>query len=192
MIRLLFKLYWFFSGWKIRGRFPHEYKKLMVIVAPHTSWKDGLIGFAARYPLQLEHAHFLGKKELFDGAFGWFFRMLGGTGVDRFHASGVVAQVTEKFQQNDRFILAMAPEGTREKVDSLRSGFYHIAKAAQVPILMVALDFKQKEVVIGPILETSDDMQADFQTILDYFAQFEGAIPSKDLRHLHSEHLTND
>lgn len=184
MIRLLFKLYWWISGWKIQGEFPHQYKKLVIIVAPHTSWKDVLVGFAGRYEMKIEHTHFLGKKELFDGPFGWFFRKLGGTGVDRFHPSGVVQQVADIFKQNETYLLAMSPEGTRKKVDKLRTGFYHIAKSAQVPILMVALDFKNKAIVIGPVLETGENEQKDFETILHFFSQFEGAIPAQGLQHL--------
>lgn len=186
MLRLLWKLYWKLSGWKVRGSFPYQEKKLLMIVAPHTTWKDVLVGFAGRAVLDISHARFLGKKELFDGPFGWLFRWLGGTPVDRFSPTGMVEQVADLFRNHDRFLLAMAPEGTRQRVDKLRSGFYHIAKAAGVPILMVGLDFGKKELTLSPLFYTTDDEAADFHRIIQYFAQFEGAVPEQDLRHLKS------
>src|SRR5574343_647252 len=127
MLRPFWKIWWLLSGWKISGNFPQEIPKLLMIVGPHTSWKDVVVGFAARSILGIDHAHFLGKKELFDGPFGWLFRWLGGTPVDRFSSNGVVEQAADLFRKNERFLLAMSPEGTRKKVDRLRTGFYHIA-----------------------------------------------------------------
>ena len=184
MLRLLWKLYWKLSGWKVVGQFPYNYKKLVLIVAPHTSSKDVFVGFAARSILKIDNAHFLGKKELFDGPFGWLFRWLGGTPVDRFSNQGMVEQVAALFTQHDSFILAMAPEGTRKRVDKLRSGFYHIAKAAQVPIVMVGLDFENKRLVLGEAFFTSEDEVADFRRIIAFFAEIKGKNPELDLRHL--------
>jgi len=184
MLSLLWKIFWKLSGWKITGKFPYHYKKMVMIVAPHTSWKDVLIGFAARSQLKIYHAKFLGKKELFDGPFGWLFKKSGGTPVDRFSKQGMVEQVVALFANNENFLLAMAPEGTRKRVDKLRSGFYHIAKQAQVPILPVGLDFKNNQLVLGEVLFTGDDEDADFKTIISFFAQLEGANSAFDLHHL--------
>ena len=157
---------------------------MILIVAPHTSWKDILIGFAARSVLNIGHAKFLGKKELFDGLFGFLFRWLGGIPVDRFSKKGVVEQVSECFATNEIFLLAIAPEGTRKRVDKLRSGFYHIAKKAQVPVLPVGLDFGNKQLVLGAPLITSDNEEADFKKIISFFANLEGKKSEYDLRHL--------
>lgn len=155
-----------------------------MIVGPHTSWKDVVVGFAARSVLRIGHARFLGKKELFDGPFGWLFRWLGGTPVDRFSSNGVVDQAVELFDKNDRFLLAMAPEGTRKKVDRLRSGFYHIALKAKVPIIMVSMDFKSKTMVFAEPFLVSGNEEADLKMIINFFARFYGARPELDLRHL--------
>lgn len=184
MLRLLWKLYWKLSGWKVRGQFPHEQKKALMIVAPHTTWKDVLVGFSGRAVLDIPHARFLGKKELFDGPFGWLFRWLGGTPVDRFSSQGMVGQVVEMFRTNEKFLLAMAPEGTRKRVDKLRSGFYHIANTAQVPLLMVGLDFGKKELVLSEPFFTTGNETADLHQIIQFFARFQGAVPEQDLRHL--------
>ena len=184
MLRLIWKLYWKFSGWKVIGRFPYQYKKMVLIVAPHTSWKDILVGFAARSELKIGYAKFLGKKELFDGPFGWLFRWLGGTPVDRFSKKGVVEQVAERFAGTDTFLLAVAPEGTRKRVDKLRSGFYHIAKKAQVPILPIGMDFGNKQLVLGTPLFISNNEVADFKKIISFFANIKGRKPEYDLHHL--------
>ena len=126
MLRAFWKLYWKWSGWSFSGQFPYQEQKLLIIVAPHTTWKDVLIGFATRAQLNIPDIKFLGKKELFDGPFGWFFRWMGGTPVDRFSSHGVVAQVAGFFTSHERFILAMAPEGTRKRVDKLQIGRAHV------------------------------------------------------------------
>ena len=157
---------------------------MVIIVAPHTSWKDIMVGFAARNELKIRYAKFLGKKELFDGPFGWLFRWLGGTPVDRFSKHGVVDQAADLFNKNENFILAIAPEGTRKRVDKLRSGFYYIAKKAQVPVLPIGMDFGKKQLLIGEPLFTSDNEAADFKKIITFFAAIRGKKPAFDLRHL--------
>jgi 1-acyl-sn-glycerol-3-phosphate acyltransferase len=96
----------------------------------------------------------------------------------------MVDQVAALFADNENFLLAMAPEGTRKRVDKLRSGFYHIARQAQVPILPVGLDFENKQLVLGAPLFTGNDEEGDFKTIIAFFAQIKGANPAFDLRHL--------
>lgn len=184
MLRILLKLYWKLSGWKVNGRFPYHYKKMILAVAPHTSWNDVLVGFGARNELKIYDAKFLGKKELFDGPFAWMFRRLGGTPVNRLSKQGMVEQAAELFVTNENFILAIAPEGTRKRVDKLRTGFYHIAKKAQVPIIPAGLDFENKQVVIGEPLFTTDDEAADFEKIIAFFSTIKGKKPAFDLRHL--------
>jgi 1-acyl-sn-glycerol-3-phosphate acyltransferase len=184
MVRLLLELYWKLSGWKIAGNFPYQHKKMLMAVAPHTCKEDVLVGFAARNKLKITHAKFLGKKELFKGPLGWLLRKLGGTPVDRHSKHGMVDQAAALFADNESFLLALAPEGTRKRVDTLRSGFYYIAKKAQVPILPVAFDFKTKEVVIGDVFFAGDDEEADFKKIIAFFSAHPGKYPGKDLQHL--------
>lgn len=153
-------------------------------VAPHTSMIDVMIGFAARNALNIQHAKFLGKKELFKGPLGWLLRKLGGTPVDRHSKQGMVDQAASLFTNNENFLLALAPEGTRMRVNNLRSGFYYIAKKAGVPILPVALDFKNKQLVIGEAFFPGNDEAGDFKKIIGFFANYKGKHPEKDLRHL--------
>ena len=116
---------------------PTDVKKYIIAVAPHTSNWDFPVGLAARSVLRIQSAQFLGKSQLFVPPFGWIFRMLGGHPVDRSSSHDMVEQVVKIFAKHENFILAMAPEGTRKKVTKLRTGFYFIAKGAQVPIVPV-------------------------------------------------------
>lgn len=188
MIRLFLKLYWKLSGWKITGSLSPELKKVILVVAPHTSWKDILIGLAVRYELKIDHAKFLGKKELFEGAFGKTFRKLGGIPVDRFGAlsgrQGIVDQAVRLFNENKYFMLGISPEGTRKRVEKLKTGFYQIANNAHVPMVLVGFDFKNKQVVLGEPMFVSEDEQADFKKIIAFFSTIEGAKPELGLGHL--------
>ena len=157
---------------------------MVLIVAPHTSWKDIIVGLAARSVLQAKQIKFLGKKELFNGPFGWFFRWLGGTPVDRFSHHGMVKQVVEMFMKKEEFALALSPEGTRKRVDHLRTGFYHIAKNAKVPILMVGLDFANKQMIFSEPFFTTDNEEEDFNRIITFFAPVKGKHPELGLAHL--------
>lgn len=183
MLRLFWKLYWKITGWKIVGQFPYHLKKMVIIVAPHTSWTDILVAFAVRNELKIYDAKFLGKKELFIGPLGWLLSSLGGTPVDRTVKHGMVNQVARLFASHESFLLAMAPEGTRKKVDKLRSGFYHIAKTADVPLLPIGLDFKNKQLVIGEAFYASNDETDDLKKIIAFFSSFTGKNPAGDLRH---------
>ena len=184
MIGWITSLWWKLNGWKIEGAFPDDIKKMVIAVGPHTSAWDIVVGLAARYVTPIKHAYFLGKKELFDGVFGWFFRAIGGTPVDRSSSHGVVQQVADKFNDHDIFRIAMSPEGTRKKVEKLRTGFYYIAKEAKVPILLVGFDFKHKQVIYGPLIHPSNDEAADFKQIIDFFAPIEGKNKEAGMGHL--------
>lgn len=157
---------------------------MVLAVAPHTHWADVMVGFAGRHALHIDHAKFLGKKELFTGPLGWILRKMGGTPVDRFSKHGVVDQVVALFAANDEFILGLAPEGTRKQVNTLRSGFYHIAKKAGVPIVPIGLDYENKRLVIGEAFFPGDDEAADLKKIIAFYATIKGKKPGLDLRHL--------
>lgn len=173
-----------FSGWTVRNAFPPGIDKAVIIVAPHTSAWDFPICLALRSILEIKDAHYLGKEELFNGPFGFLFRGTGGFPVNRFNKEKMVDQVVHLFQKHPKFLLGISPEGTRKRVDRLRTGFYYIAKKAEVPIIMVALDYAKKEVTIAPPFYTGNDEQADFKKIISFFAPIQGKIPALGLSHL--------
>lgn len=177
MLRPLYLLIFKMTGWKIEGDFPKELKKYVVAVAPHTSNWDFSVGVAARSILRMQQAKFIGKSQLFKAPFGWFFRWLGGIPVDRTQRHDMVEQVAERIKAADRFILAMAPEGTRKKVEKLRTGFYYIALKAGIPIFPVGFDFRRKRVVIGAPLQPSGDYETDERTLLSFYKGIRGKNP---------------
>ena len=176
---LIFKL----LGWKVTGQFPHQLKKYIVAIAPHTSNWDFLVGVAARSILRMKKTKFLGKSQLFKPPYGWVFRQLGGYPVERSSRHDMVKQVADIINAHDHFVLAITPEGTRRKVDKLRTGFYFIAKAAKIPIIPVGFDYQKKEVIIGQPLYPEDDITRDFGKLNSFYTNITGRNPSLGLSH---------
>ena len=161
-------------GWKLIGGFP-DIPKCVVIVAPHTSWVDFVLGLLVRKIVGMQ-INFIGKKSLFKPPFGWLFRYLGGTPVDRSKNEDTVASISRIFDTREEFRLSLSPEGTRKKVKKWRSGFYYLAKAAKVPIVMVAFDFGKKEVKISDPVYTTKDQEADFKAYRQFYEGVEGKV----------------
>lgn len=163
-------------GWKVTGDMPQTAKGLFV-VAPHTHWEDFPLGLLVRQYLGLE-VRFIAKKSLFTGIKGRIFRWLGGYPVDRKRSRGFVQSVAAIFDQHDRFYVAIAPEGTRKKVEQLKTGFYYIAMEAGVPMYLTAFDYAQKEVrFTGPVW--ADPSNKDqFDEISNHFSGIQGRVPA--------------
>lgn len=183
-MRLFWSLFLYVLGWKQKNAFPHHIKRCVAIVGPHTSSWDFVIGIAFRSKLKLTHAKYLGKAELFKGPFGFIFRKLGGYPVERSAQHHMVDQAAALFNGQETFRLVLSPEGTRKKVERLKTGFYHIAKKAGVPILMVGMDFAKKELSISAPFFPGGDESADFRKIHEFFAPIQGKIPEQGLSHL--------
>lgn len=164
-------------GWKIEGVLPSEIKKCIIIVVPHTSWHDFYLGALVRKIINID-INFIAKKELFRFPFGWYFRWMGGAPVDRKSNKNTVQQVTELFNSRDEFRLALAPEGTRKKVEQWRSGFYHMAHNAGVPIISVAFDYKTKTVKIAKPFKTSGKYEEDYPILKNFYKGVVGKIPA--------------
>ncbi|OYV71539.1 MAG: acyltransferase, partial [Deltaproteobacteria bacterium 21-66-5] len=129
-------------GWRVQGNLP-DVGRAVIIVAPHTSNWDFVIGIAAKLGMGLQ-ASWLGKHTLFRGPADRFMRRLGGIPVDRSRPQDAVAQAVAGFAASERMVLGLAPEGTRKAVPRWRSGYYHIAQGAGVPIVPVALDWPSR------------------------------------------------
>ena len=159
-------------GWKLIGVFPTD-PKYIVAVVPHTSWLDFFIGILVR-SISGESINFVGKKELFTPLTSWFFKGLGGAPIDRSGNKGSVESMVAVFEAHEKFRIALAPEGTRKKVSKLRTGFYHIAKKAHVPIVPVSFDYGNKKVVVHPIFNTTVNEKKDFEFLEQLFKGVEG------------------
>ncbi|WP_308909674.1 lysophospholipid acyltransferase family protein [Pseudokordiimonas caeni] len=166
------------TGWKKVGEVP-DIPKFVAIAAPHTSNWDFPIFMAVVGAFRVR-ARFFGKHTLFDGPFGWLFYWLGGVPVERDTraAADMVEGAVKAFEAHDDFILGIAPEGTRSKVERWKTGFYRIAVAANVPILMAYLDASKKEVGLGPLFYPTGDMTADMAAIHAFYADKQGINPA--------------
>ena len=163
-------------GWKTTGSFPKNLKKYILIAAPHTHWLDFPLGLAIKYAEELP-ANYIGKASLFKPPFGFIFKWLGGAPVNRSKSSNKVQAIIDIFNSREQFILAMSPEGTRKKVEKWKTGFYYIAKGANVPIVMVTFDFKNKTSKISEPYYLTNSMKTDFDFFYNYFKGVEGKIP---------------
>jgi 1-acyl-sn-glycerol-3-phosphate acyltransferase len=158
--------------WRVEGEIPNL-SRFVIIAAPHTSNWDFVVGIAAKLALGLE-VLWLGKNSLFQSPFGGLMRALGGMPVDRTTPSDVVAATVREFQRRDKLVLGLAPEGTRRKVDRWRTGFYHIAHGARVPIVTVAINGEARALQLGPPFHTSGDLDADIRELQSRFAHVNG------------------
>jgi 1-acyl-sn-glycerol-3-phosphate acyltransferase len=156
-------------GWRLTGAFPNQ-PKMVMIGAPHTSNWDFVVALAAAFSLRLGFS-WVGKHLLFRPPVRWFFRWLGGVPVDRRASHGFVQQMVDQFGQRSQFLLAIAPEGTRKAVERWKTGFYHIALGAGVPILLVTFDNARKAIHLGPALTPSGDITADMDRILTLYSE---------------------
>ena len=164
-------------NWKMIGQFP-SFPKYIVAVVPHTSWVDFFIGLMVR-SISKEQINFLGKKELFTPLTAWFFRGLGGAPVYRSGKLWTVEAIANVFDSHDKFRIALATEGTRKKVNVLRTGYYHLAKKLQIPIVPVAFDYKNKKVVVHQPFHTTENESEDLKALEKQFKGVEGYSKEK-------------
>lgn len=167
-----------FLGWKIENTIHSNIKKCIIIVAPHTSWMDFPVGIFTKWVCGFP-ANFIGKAAIFKPPFGFIFRAFGGVPVDRSKSTNLVDAIVDVFNSKDQFILALAPEGTRKKVKKWKTGFYHIAKGAKVPVIMVGLDFGRKKVIISDPYTVTDNQEKDFEYFYGFFKALKGKHPER-------------
>ena len=172
-------IYFKIWGWSIVGNTnwsQDTVKKAVIIAFPHTSWHDFFIGLFLRKITGVK-TNFVGKKELFVWPLSIYLRIIGGKSLDRTSGQNKVEAIAQLFDNDEEFRLTLAPEGTRKKVEQWRTGFYYIAKAANVPIIMFTLDFENKQNKISEPFYPTDDIDADFAFMKNYFKGVKGKIP---------------
>jgi 1-acyl-sn-glycerol-3-phosphate acyltransferase len=165
------------TGWRVEGKLP-DIPKFVLIGAPHTSNWDFVLFLGVIFSLRA-NVHFMGKAELFRPPYGSFFYYCGGVPVDRKKSTGLVDQMVNAFERAERFILTIAPEGTRYYVKEWKRGFYHIAKSAGVPIVMARVDGRHKTVRIGEVFHPTDDLEADMKALTGAFEGVTGIKPRR-------------
>jgi len=165
---------WIFTrcGWHIAGELP-DVRKLVAIAAPHSTNWDVVWGLLFKVGVRLDIS-FIGKREAFFWPLGPLLRNFGGIPIDRSSAHGLVDEMRRQFEQRERFWLAIAPEGTRKHVTKWKSGFWHIARAAGVPILPAYFHYPQKTIGLGPLIYPTDDLDADMARIREFYRPWIG------------------
>lgn len=162
------------TGWQVRGEVPAQTPRAVVIAAPHTSNWDLPLMLAGSWVLRFR-VHWLGKASLFRGPLlGGLMRAIGGIPVDRSAAHGLVEQVAQRLRAADRLYIAVPPSGTRGSVSHWKSGFYHIARSANVPIILGFIDYERKVCGLGPAILPTGDVTADMDRIRAFYA---GIVP---------------
>lgn len=163
------------TGWKPEGA-PPERHRFVLIAAPHTSNWDlaYLLALGEAYDLRIS---FMMKHTLFRGPLGPLFKSLGGIPIYRDRRGDLVKQMVDAFGERDEFVLAVPAEGTRSRVDYWKSGFYHIAREANVPIVLGYLDYARRRGGFGPALHASGNVREDMDLIRDFYADKSGLHP---------------
>jgi 1-acyl-sn-glycerol-3-phosphate acyltransferase len=156
------------QGWTVEGTAPFP-RKFVVIAAPHTSNWDFLYFLGAADGLNLDLS-FMGKKSLFRWPFARAMKDMGGVPVDRSSSQNYVQQMIEEFGRRAEFMLTIAPEGTRNRVEQWKTGFYHIAVGAKVPLVCGMMDYKRKVVGLGPTIWPTGDYDKDMVEVFRYYS----------------------
>ncbi len=177
MGRWIAELFLRLTGWESEGQAPVA-KKIVLIAAPHTSNWDLAYLLALQFRFGLS-PRWMGKHTLFRGPMGPVMRMLGGIPIRRHLRENVVDQMKRAFDENETLCLTIPPEGTRGRTKFWKSGFYHIAHGAGVPIVFGYLDFARKRGGLGPEFTTTGDIKADMDVIRSFYRDIQGKDPQK-------------
>ncbi len=162
-------------GWKTEGEIPRDLKKCVMIAAPHTSNWDLPFTLMTAFALNAK-VYWMGKEQIFKPPYRGLMMWMGGIPVDRSQSNNLVQASIDAIQANDQLFLIVPPEGTRSKVTYWKTGFYHIAQGAGVPILMGFLDFQRKASGIAGTYKTTGDIEADMNYIKSIYAPMKGKI----------------
>lgn len=172
-------------GWKVEV-VPPPVQKCVAIFYPHTSNWDFVIGMVAKVAVGLP-VHWAGKDTLFRWPVAGLLRWLGGIPVNRRERTGLTARLAEEFASRERFCLAITPEGTRSRTDRWKSGFYHLALAAKVPLALAYIDYPRKMIGIGGYLELTGDEEKDLDALRSFYGDKTGKRPQHhgEIRFVH-------
>lgn len=172
LYRWLCIVYLRLAGWKMQGDWP-DLPKFTLVAAPHTSNWDAInmIAAAGYYRVPLK---WMGKKELTQGPLGFIVRWFGCVPVDRSGGQDLTTQMADAFRRARAMVLAISPEGTRAATRAWRTGYYYIALAAGVPIVMSVLDYGTKTISVSGVIHPSGDYDADYALIRSHYETARG------------------
>ncbi|MDT8308852.1 MAG: 1-acyl-sn-glycerol-3-phosphate acyltransferase [Bacteroidales bacterium] len=178
MFYLLSKLLLWIIGWKFTRKPDKSLQKFIMVIAPHTSMWDFVLGRIFFSVLQLR-PRFMIKKEMFWFPLGPIIRFMGGIPVDRKNNKNLVNTIAGKLRERERMVLVITPEGTRKPTSHWKKGFYTIAERAHVPIALGYLDYVKKECGVGPVFFPSGNFEQDFEMITAFFSDKTGKHPER-------------
>ncbi len=165
------------GGWTVVGDVP-DVKKAVIIFAPHTSNWDGFWAIVFVAYVRLE-AHWFVKKSMFWFPLGNMLRAFGAVALNRDTPGSAVSEAVAAFDAHESFYLGLAPEASRTKRRSWKSGFYRIAEGANVPVVLAFLDYNTKRLGLGPSITLTGDEDADMAIIESFYSSVRGRWPEK-------------
>lgn len=174
--RFLLKLF----GWKIDEQTPEGVEKCVIVVGPHTSNWDFIIGKLAFISYGVK-AKYLIKKEAFIPVFGWLLKAMGGIPVDRSKNNNLTDLAVDYFNESESLFLVFTPEGTRSYAPKWKKGFYYIALKAKVPIYIAYMDYSKKIGGFHSLFQPTGDVEKDIEYIKSVLSQFKGKHPEKGI-----------
>ena len=175
LLQKIAKFFLTITGWKFKGDIPRS-DRIILVAGPHTSNWDFLLALAFIFGLNL-NVFWIGKHTLFKNGLSKIMRKLGGIPVDRASPELLMNEVSHIVKKQQGVIIAISPEGTRKKVERLKSGFLRIAKTTNSQILLAGIDFESKLIHLGKLFEPSGNTEADLLNVQNYFRQFRGKRP---------------
>ena len=164
-------------GWRVEGEIPNL-ERILIIGAPHTSNWDFVYAMAAILGLNIK-LRWLGKHTIFKPGVSWFMEWLGGIPVNRGKPESIVDNVARLVEQDKGIVIGLAPEGTRKKVETWKTGFLRIAEAIDCKIFIIGLDFPGKRIVLDQLFEPTGDYDADIATLQEFYRRYEAKYPDQ-------------
>jgi len=164
-------------GWQLDAQLP-AVKKYVIVGAFHTSNWDFPMGILGLWAMGLK-ACWVGKHTLFRGPLGPVFKLMGGIPVDRTVHTGFIRRIAEQYKSRDQMALTIAAEGTRSKTEYWKTGFYHIAMTANVPVVLAYADYPSKTVGFGPVFTPTGDVERDIQEMQAFYENYTGKLPDR-------------
>jgi 1-acyl-sn-glycerol-3-phosphate acyltransferase len=184
MIYYIAKFLFWIAGWKLAGNIPKEVQRCVITAAPHTSNWDIYFAKLAFYLMGIP-MRFTVKKEWLRFPFNIFMKPLGAIGIDRSpkqagqERKSMVEAMADLFKQYDSIAVMVTPEGTRKRVTKWKSGFYHVAATAGVPICLGYLDYKNKVAGVGRVIYPSGSYKEDMRILMNFYKDIQGCYPEK-------------
>jgi 1-acyl-sn-glycerol-3-phosphate acyltransferase len=183
-MKKIIQLIFWLTGWKIDKRTPDGINKCVIVVGPHTSNWDFIIGKMAFISYGVK-ARFLIKKELFFPPLGWLLKLMGGVPVDRTQRNNMTETAVKFFNENETMFLVFTPEGTRKYNPNWKKGFYYIAQKANVPIYICYIDYQNKIGGFHSVFEPTGNVEKDIQYIKQILSKYKGKYPKNGIETPH-------